>query len=92
LTEIKTIEEIIEFCYFLIPVIVLVIIIVQIIFELNYKEESKRSRKKLDKIIDLIKRYDESECVVCHGNFNACGCHYTLGDAYLEEIEKILET
>lgn len=39
----------------------------------------------------MIKKWRDCMCLVCNTNFNDCGCYYDIGDAYMEEIEKIIE-
>lgn len=49
------------------------------------------SYTKLESIKKLIEKWKNDECLVCHNDFNDCGCHYDIGDAYIEEIIKIIE-
>ena len=46
---------------------------------------------KEDRIKKLVENCLEHICLVCGSFFDECGCYYDLGEAYIEEIDKLLK-
>jgi hypothetical protein len=48
----------------------------------------KRRTEAIKLYLDLY--FEECECISCGKDFNECGCYYNYAEAYLEEIQRII--
>ena len=45
----------------------------------------------IERIKELLKRYERNICFVCGRDFDECNCFYDFAEKYLDRIEELIK-